>query len=301
MLTAEELIDTVIATVDGKPITLSEAQARVTPKKFSLTDFQNTEEGKKVLDAILIERVISLEAESRGIQATAQDVESYINQVASQNKMNSEQFVKAVNAQGKTTEQYKKEVETEILKTKLLSSEARKSVSITDEEVMEFIKRQQSGNHKVDGKISLLRMGFDTTKEGGAAEAEVRTKAALERLKSGDSFEEIAEELSDTKGEEISLGIFAESDLSDEVRSATSSLKEGEYSIPLQNDSSIQIFYVKSREDSEAQASEDEEMSASEMEKNAAREILKDRKTREKMSSFVLSDLLKKHSVDKKI
>lgn len=302
-LFAEELIDTVVASVDGKPITLSEIQARVAPKKFSLSDFQNTEEGKKILDAILIEKVIALEAESRGLQASSQDVENYIAQVASQNGMNSDQFVSAVNAQGKSYEQYKKEIQTEILKTKLLSSEAKKSVSITDEEVIDFIKRQSSSNtSQTNSKITLLRMVFDKNTSGAEA-AEARVKEALEKLKDDEEFEDVAEEISESKEEDLLLGTFAESELSEDVRAAVSSLNEGEYSIPLENESSIQVFYVKKKVSAE-DADEDsngEETPISEMEKNAAREVLKDRKTKEKMASFVLGDLLKKHSVDKKI
>jgi peptidyl-prolyl cis-trans isomerase SurA len=292
------VIDAVVATVDDKPITLSELSARLAPpRKLSLTEAARDAEALKALDALIFEKLIEEEAVTKRITTTDSDIEDYLNEVASRNGLSRKDFEKALAAEGRTLEAYKQQVRLDILRTRLASAMTRGGVSISDKEVDEYIESHpellQSGETVKLRQIVVSSSGRDSTA------LEARSAEILKALDDGEKFADVASRFSE--GPHASdgglIGIVAAKDLSEDISSAISSLDPGEWSSPVESEAGIQIFFVEQRFD----GSEEGENSASDAVREEVRQSLQQQKSQEKLSSFFSNELYKNHAVDKKL
>jgi peptidyl-prolyl cis-trans isomerase SurA len=295
---AEVVIDAVVATVDDKPITLSELSGRlVPPRKLSLAEASKDEEALKALDALIFEKLIEEEAVAKRITTSESDIEDYLNEVASRNGLSRKDFEKALLAEGRTLAAYKQQVRLDILRTRLASSMTRGGVSISDKEVEEYIESHpelaQSGETVKIRQILISSFGRDATA------LKARTAEIVQALDDGEKFADVATRFSE--GPHASdgglIGVVAAKDLSGDISSAVSSLDPGEWSSPLESEAGIQIFYVEQR----FGGSEEGEDVASDAVREEVRQSLQQQKSQEKLSSFFSNELYKNHSVDKKL
>ena len=95
----EILIDTVLASVAGTPITLRELEAQYSllypsAKRTvaSAEQVAQSPELKKLLEMLINQKLIEAEAEKRKIKVSVNDVERYIDQVARQNNLSRSDF-----------------------------------------------------------------------------------------------------------------------------------------------------------------------------------------------------------------
>lgn len=294
-LFAEMVLDTVIASVDDKPITLSDLTTRLGGKKVSINSLREDQEARAALDTMILDKIVTLEAESKGMQASPPEIEAYIDQVASQNKMTRDEFESALRKGGKTLESYKLEVATEVLKGKLISNELRRSIVITDEEAKSIIRKAKSPSADSSKKITLRSILVSTGNLSSEAFQEriQKVKDAIE----DDGFEDAAEEFSDdesTKDKGGFIGEFSETDLEPVVFQAIAHLEEGKVSEPVTSSLGTRFFYVESRSESPTEENYSNEDLAQ------AKEFLRQRKMQEKMASYITNDLVEKHTIERK-
>ncbi len=294
----EVVIDAVVATVDDKPITLSELGARlVPPRKLSLAEVGKNEEALKALDALIFEKLIEEEAVAKRISTTEADIEEYLNEVASRNGLSRKDFEKALIAEGRTLAGYKQQVRLDILRTRLASAMTRGGVSISDKEVDEYLESHpellQSGETVKLRQVLVSSFGRDSTA------LKARSEEILQALEDGEKFADVATRLSE--GPHASdgglIGVVAAKDLSGDISAAISSLDPGEWSAPLESEAGIQIFFVEQR----FGGSEEGEDGASQAVRDEVRQSLQKQKSQEKLSSFFSNELYKNHAVDKKL
>jgi peptidyl-prolyl cis-trans isomerase SurA len=294
----EVIVDAVVATVDDKPITLSELRGRlVPPRQLSLTEAGKDQDALKALDALIFERLIEEEATAKRISATDSDIEEYLNEVAKRNGLSRSEFEKALLADGRTLSAYKQQVRLDILRTRLASSMTRGGVSISDAEVDEYIRNhseiiQSEGTVKLR-QIVISSFGRDPTT------LRARTSEIFQALEGGEKFADLATRFSE--GPQASdgglIGVVAEKDLSEDISSAIASLNTGEWSAPLETEAGVQIFFIEQR----FKGSEEGETDDSDALRNEVRQSLQQQKSQEKLSSFFSGELYKNHAVDKKL
>jgi peptidyl-prolyl cis-trans isomerase SurA len=294
----EIVVDAVVATVDDKPITLSELSARlVPPKKLSMSEARGNQEVLKTLDALIFEKLIEEEATSKRISANDSDIEEYLNEVAKRNGLSGNDFEKALASEGRSLAAYKQQVRLDILRTRLASSMTRGGVSISDAEVDEYISNNpemlQAGETVKLRQIVISSFGRDEKA------LQSRTAEALAALEGGEKFADVASRFSE--GPHASdgglIGVVAEKDLSADITSAISSVDEGEWTSPLASESGVQIFFVEQR----FEGSEGSEEGGNDVIRNEVRQSLQQQKSQEKLSSFFSTELYKNHAVDKKL
>ncbi len=145
------VIDFIVASVNGKPITLSEVAARAnTPTPKTPTDASNDPAIQSALQQVILEYLLRAEARERRLSASPEEVERYVDRVAQQNQLSREEFAKALAAEGKNIERYKSQVEMDILRTKLASNLIRDGISISDKEVDEYLTQNGEESAKIE-------------------------------------------------------------------------------------------------------------------------------------------------------
>lgn len=296
---SEIVLDAVVASVDEKPITLSDLGKRLTPpRKISLQDLRNDAEAQKALDALTFERVLEAEATTKRLSVVDAEVEEYINEVASRNSLSRGEFEAVLAKEGKSVEWYKRQIRTDILRTKLASTIVRGGISVSDGEIDEYLSNHPS--FKSEGASVKLRV-ISISPEGRSPEdMAARVKTVQETLDSGTPFAEVATKMSDASNSSDGglLGVVAEKDLSSDIFDAIMSLEPGKHSAPVVTDTSTQIFLVEQRFGS--QDGEHDEDETKEAMREEARAAIQKQKSEQKLAAYFSTELFKAHSVDKK-
>jgi len=297
---AEILIDAVIASVDEKPITLNEVRERLsTPRKITLSELATDHEAQEALDAIIAERVLEAEASTKRVSVDDAEIEDYINEVAARNSLSRPDFEAVLKREGKSINWYKRQVKSEITKTKLASSIAKGGISVSDQEIDDYL----SASTSLTSDEASLKLRVITVSKAGRTQDDLdaRVKSIRAALELGRSFESVAKDFSDDPNKEEGglLGTVAEKDLSSHILDAVTSVEAGKYSKPVVTDTGTQIFFVEQRFAAKGDDEDDSE-ERQKARREEARKVIQDRKTKEKLSSYFGLEIQKNHTVDKK-
>ena len=306
----ERIIDSVIATVDDKPITLFELGNRLAPPhQITLEQLRGDESLKKTLDGLILEKLLIVEAERKNIKIGDDDIARYIDEVRQKNNLNEEQFQAALKTEGQTMERYRERIKTEILKSRVASSSIKNATAVTDDQVRAYIKQKLEGESiNSNGPKVHLRQILISGKLHPAEDARRLSETIKARLKDGEDFETLAKEFSEGPEKENGgdLGNLPTQDLSSDVVDALSTMKAGEVSYLITSPLGFQLFQLVERIDSsDATDSDNEEITkkideVSPEVKAEIKQKLEADKMEHKMQSFIDVELPKLHTVEKK-
>ena len=290
----EILIDAVVASVDGNPITLSQLGKRLSPPRaLSLKEASIDPDARLALDGLIQEQVIREEAALQRVAVSPAEVEDYLREVGLRNQLTLEELEKVIVDEGRTLNDYKRTVEIEILKTKLVSRFARSGAGVTEQEARDYIEENKHLSES-GSKMKLSQIVVYSGEDTEAAKEKISKVEEL--LKNGESFRAVASQLSD--GPEASeggaLGVIAEKDLNPLIFDAVFTLEEGERSEVVESAAGFHIFRVEERF-----VDQDEE--ASERLLDEVKQMLGKRKIELRVNSYLSTELLKNHHIDKKI
>lgn len=279
----EIFLDSVVASVNGRPITLSDIETRLRPKrKLSFSKFSDDSQAKIVLEQNIAELLLEEEAKERNVSVDENDVDSYVNEVAAQNNMSIPEFKKALAAEKIPYDDYRRKVQTDILKSKLASVLFREGAGVTEDEIDNFIKENPNMTAASD-RITLRQIFL---------ESETEADKVLAEIKAGKDFENAAKEFSkspDSKDGGL-LGSVSLADLSPSIQDAIILLKAGEISKPVKSSRGVHLFQVVEKSNGSTDGLRDQ-----------IRARLEKQKMEEKIGNYFANELLKKHSVDKKV
>lgn len=290
-------IDTIIASVDGKPITLSDLSKKV-GRKLTIQDAQNDTVARTSLDELIHERLIKLEAESKNMAVAAEDIDSYIDEVAKRNAMDRGQFETALKESGKTLAEYKEQIQLEILRSRLTAAYIRSAGAVTDNDIKEYAKSSGILKKPTGTKIKLRQIFISAELHPGD-NADSRLALTLTKLDDDEAFEDVAKELSDSLDAKDGglIGEVAFEDLDRQIFEAVSALESGETSKPVKSPDGVRLFHVEER--IEQKQEEVQELDAEA--KEQIRKTLEQEKLQSKIAAYINEELYKIHAVDKKI
>ena len=295
-LLAEGLsVNGIVATVNGEPITLNDLNERLgLPHKLSMQEAATSSEAKEALDQMIQERLISEEAKLRRVVVTDEEVEAYLDELATRNGLSREAFEQVYKEQKKQDiSVFKKEIETQILKSKLAGDLIRGSSAVTDTEIENYIKDHPEYKHETS-KIKLAQI---LLKGNDLTVVKLARKIHAQLVEDPDLFEELAEKYSQSPEAENGgvLGELNEKDLDPTIFDAIFSLHEGDISSIILSPDSCRIFKVIERYTESA----DEEITKKT--RDEVEQILKQEKLELRLRDYFNIDLFTNHFVDRKI
>ena len=299
----EIIIDSVIASIDGTPITLREFEDKLVPKRhISLSDFSKDPELGKILDAMIMERLIEAEAAAKKLKVTPDDIDRYVSQVAAQNHMTKSEFEVALRQQNKSQEDFEKQARLEILRSRLMGQIAQSAPAVTDEELNESVggdkEEEESQSSEADQTVRFKLREIVLLKiADNEEEVQGRAERVAERLEAGDDFSALAKQVSQgaTAMQGGELGEVAEEDLSESVRDQVSDLEPGHYTEAIEMPDGIRFFFLDKRYE------EGETSDAGNDNKEQLRKELESRKLETKFQEYFTVELPKLHKVERKV
>lgn len=238
-----EVINKIVATVDGAPITMREVDEY--GKRNS--GGQALPERGVILDAVINDKLIEREATQKGIEIHDDDVDRYITTIKERNRIDDEKLGQALKAQGLTLEQYRAQVRKEIQRQQLINREIRGKVNVTPEEIDRYYKAHLDEygappGYQV-GQILIAVPKDPSNTDLGAAKA--KADEVYKKLKGGEDFADAAKQYSDDAGSAADggiLGWFKKGELVDSLEKEVLKLDKGQISKPVRGPQGFHIM-----------------------------------------------------------
>jgi peptidyl-prolyl cis-trans isomerase SurA len=247
-----DVVERVVATVNNEAIYLSDLRKRAVPFLPRIAEAATETERmgrlkelyEELLTFLIDEKLIRQIARQSGIRVTDADIDMAIENLRVQNNMTEEQFSQALEQQGFSETEYRRELRQQLVRLKVMNERVRSRVNITEEEVRaRYEERARESGSDIRFQVSHLLVPVE---DGASATevADVRQKAdEIRSSMTADNFDERAGELGGGP-----LGWIAPQDLPAELRQALGRLRPGEISTPIRGGTGFHIFFVKDRQ-----------------------------------------------------
>ena len=271
------IVDRVVAVVNDNVITLSELEKKAEPlfHEYITPDMSQDEitERKRqimaqVLPQLIDDVLVQEEIEKNGLSASDQELEQAIQSICAQNGITREEFAEKLKTQNYTIDEYKQQIKRQIERSRLIQSEVKSKIVVTDDEIMNYYANSMGGSSYGGPyyELSMINIAPEYPEDPASkAEAEAKAVEAYKKLKDGTPFEEVAAEYSTlASGEEGGkLGKFSADEMDPFIRDIILKLQPGEFSKVIDMPTGYQIFRldgISSTQDIEVPEADREEI-----------------------------------------
>ncbi len=247
-----DVIERVVATVNNEAIFLSDLRARAVPflpkVAEASTDTERAARLKELYDELLNflidEQLVRQLAADSGIRVTNADVDGAIENLRMQNNMTEEQFQEALDGQGFTMAQYRKDLKRQLIRLKVVNERVRSRVNVTEEEVRaRYEERARGEGNDIRFHVSYLVVPVGEGASAIQVAAKRQEAVQLRATLTPDNFEAQALELGGGD-----LGWLTTGDLPGELEQAILPLSAGEISEPVRGSKGFNIFFLEERQ-----------------------------------------------------
>jgi parvulin-like peptidyl-prolyl isomerase len=301
-LVSAAVIEKLIAVIDGEPYTLTNIKVFAMTKgkiEFPTGDLNRINDADRdVLEQFVTETLLETEIREAGIKVGDAEVDEYIEQIKTRNKLRDDDLRTALSREGQTLASYRASVKRELEKNEMINRQVRAKVNISNEDAERYYKLNMK-NYSSGERAQLRHILFPVPEK--ASEEETRSifsKAGgiYERLKAGEDFAKLAIEYSEGAGHADggNIGWMQRGTLVKEIEEvAFDKLSVGQVSEPFRSSMGVHIVKLEARDPGKVLPF------ATVAPK--IKEELYAKALDERFGKWVKSDLRKKHHVDVKI
>jgi len=293
---ADQLVDRVVATVDGDPITMQDLKkyAATTGTSMPTDDSPESQEiQKKALAEVISQKLVDHEVST--VEVDDDQVDRFIASFEAGNHITDTQLRDQLAQHGISYDAYRKRARQEVQKMTIIEREVHDKVVVTRGEIETYYKSHLSAFTVSEERFKLAQIlvAVDPTTTPPALVQAARAKAEGLRKKAakGDDFGALAAQFSDddSKSQGGELGYFKPDEINDKILAAVSKLKAGEISEVVHTDHGFHV--IKVEEHQEAGVKPLSEVS------EGIRAKLSQQQMETQFKSWVSKELIKNHSV----
>ncbi|MDD8021336.1 MAG: peptidyl-prolyl cis-trans isomerase [Acidobacteriota bacterium] len=236
-LVSGEVVEEIVAIVNGDVITLSDykeqfdSMVQILRQQLSgETYFREYERLKtSLLDMMIVDLLLLQKAKEQGLNVKEQ-VKATIAQVKTQNNFESDvDLIRAMNSQGLDYDKWVKQLEENMLRQAVIYTEIDRTIALDDAEIVKYYKEHQS-ELVIPPEFRIKAIYLSITSLTASALEAKRTEIS-DKLKSGQSFEDLVQEYSEgPKDNGGDLGFFKKGELDKVIEQGVEKLKPGEIS-----------------------------------------------------------------------
>jgi peptidyl-prolyl cis-trans isomerase SurA len=247
-----EVVERILAVVNDDVITKSEVDqmAKAMQSQPGMQMVSGKELEKKLLDAMITQKLALVEAKRRGITVADKEVQAAFDDFKKRNNIEDDAtLAKALAREGMTVKGLKKQIHDQMLTERLMSIVAAGKAVVTDKQVHDFYDKEFPKATGGQVHLKILNMPYPP----GATDAqkeEVKKKAEmiLQENRKGASWEQLRDKYSVMLQD---MGFIKESDLDPELVQFLGKVKVGE-TAPIQTLKGFQLVQVVERKDSKS-------------------------------------------------
>jgi peptidyl-prolyl cis-trans isomerase SurA len=254
------IADRIVAVVNEDIILETELDQWAVPQMRGPVDL-STAEGKKTydevrhkaLDQLIDQKLIEQQATELKLGVSPEEIQRGIDEIKTQYKLDDAGFVEALKQQGFTLESYRKNMRSQILQLKVISTAVRSRVSVSDDEVKAFY-RSNARQMATEGKAHLRQILVAVPSDATAAQVEEKRQMAakvVELARAGKSFAELAKSYSDdslTKEQGGDLGWVGNNVLVDALAQAVAGMDPGDVRGPIRTERGWHVVQLVERQ-----------------------------------------------------
>jgi peptidyl-prolyl cis-trans isomerase SurA len=247
-----EIIERVVAIVNGEPLLLSELRTRAAP--FLPRLMQNPSEVQRIamtkqlygelLTQLIDERLLEQESRKLSISVGSSDIDRAVENVQRQSGLEGAAFWEAVKGQGFTPEQYKADVRRQLVRLKVVNQKVRSRINITEDDVKrkydEYIRKAR---RSAQFNVANVFLPADPSSATRTAEVKAEAEALMKKLTVA-NFDNAMKEHGGGD-----LGWVSQSDLPEALAEALLSMEPGQISQPVRGPQGIHIFLLRERKE----------------------------------------------------
>jgi parvulin-like peptidyl-prolyl isomerase len=205
-----EIIDRIVAIVNGDSITLSELNNAFEPYRKKIDDSYTGPDKEKIIESnrmamlkkMIDNILIGQEAKKSGIAISDNEVTEMINDMLSRRRIKVEDLQSELAKENSTMETYRKEVKEHLLRMRLLRREVRSRITVSEEEIGDYyLKNREAYEGKEAVRIKQILILYpNNPDEKIKANLWKQIDAIHKRLLSGEPFEQLAMQYSQGPG-----------------------------------------------------------------------------------------------------
>jgi len=258
MVSAQEVVEAIVAVVNGDYISLSEylekhdtiyqiMRSQLQGEEFS-TQYEQIK--KNLMDTMITELLLLQEAKREGYDVT-QEVQQQIESFREQNGFGSnEELSRALNEQGMTFEDWRQDLEDNLLRQYVLFNQVGRSIVIDDSELVGYYNQNREQFRQPEEYT--LKAIYISTESRTGEEVEARKKEIDGKIAAGEDLSELAAEYGEgpEKDAQGDLGSFKKGDLAPSLEEAVVGLEVGDYSPWIQMPAGWYLLHLEEKKES---------------------------------------------------
>jgi peptidyl-prolyl cis-trans isomerase SurA len=258
---APVLVDGVAAQVGDEVILTSEVEEQVAILRLraNLPDTSVARAREEILQSLIDEKIVLLEARARGLTVSDEEVEQAVKQhvdTIKQQVGGDAAFQSELAREGLTESEllarYRDDARREILTSRLMQREVYSKIEIPEAELQSYYEEHKTELPKKPGQVELAHVFIGLrAKESAVQMAQAKLDRIQTRLEAGEPFGTVAREESDDRASAASdgaLGWFAPGELDPGLAQAVAKLAPGEVSDPFQVPGGVEIIRLAERD-----------------------------------------------------
>jgi peptidyl-prolyl cis-trans isomerase SurA len=291
-----EVVNRIVASVDGDPITLYELN-QYEDKQRALMPSVRIPSQNDALEALITEKLLAKEIAAKGIHVRDEDIDRYVDHIKESNHLTDDQLKEALKQQGVDYAKYRDQIRQEIEKVQLLNREIRGKVNISPEDVQRYYeahKKDYERPARVKVRQIMLRLDPNAPSEIAQVVTQ-RIEGLRAQILKGEDFAKVAKQYSEdpAAADGGDLGEVEPSKMLPEFEAVLTKMKEGEVSEPVRTNMGVHLLKLEKRIAVGYQA---ESELAAEIKEKLYSEALDERYKR-----WLLEDIQKHHYVETKL
>jgi peptidyl-prolyl cis-trans isomerase SurA len=255
------LLEGIAAQVGDEIILESEVyeQLAMVRMQFDIPDSNLAAAREEIMTRLIDEKIIVQEARAQGITVSSGEVEQAVEQYIGRIRENiggDEALQRELASQDMTYDdllnRYREGARQEMLYARLVQREIYANIEVTDEEVEAYYKEHRDELPKKNEQIRLAHIFFGIRpSDDEISAAQDRLNEVRRRLNEGESFADIAKQLSDDPGSREfggDLGWFERGQLDASFEQVAFDLEVGEVSEPFQTANGVELVTVTDKD-----------------------------------------------------
>ncbi len=259
LFSSAEVIDRIVAEVNGDIITLSELNEHGKPfyqnimanAPANIVEDEIQKARTEILDRLIEEKLIEQESEKFGISILESEVDTAIASIIADNKISAEQFSQELQRMGTDEKSYRANIKNQILKSRMINIEVRSKLVITNERIQEYYDTYYQNQSAAPEGYHIMQIGFAWgEKYNSKSQEEARATAEMvkNRISQGEEFSALAKQYSDLPSAEDGgdIGTFNKAEMAQYMLDAIKDVRPGGTSSIIETPTGFQILRLVS-------------------------------------------------------
>ncbi|GBE39718.1 MAG TPA: hypothetical protein ENG75_00155 [Nitrospirae bacterium] len=252
---AAVLLDRVVAVVNDDVITWSELRKNIElDAGEQLKGLEGEAREKKIseLEKVFLEGLIDLklqlqQARMNGFDVRDSELDSAVADIKRKYNLTDNDLAKTLEKEGLTMEEYRTQMQEQILLAKIVNYEIRDKILVKDKEIQEYYSANEK-EYGTEKKVRIRQLLFAANRDdaGQKTETEAMAEEAIKRIDKGEDFAKVTDMfVEENKASGGDLGYVSFGGLLKEIQDAIAPLQEGEVSRPFWSSAGLHIVKLE--------------------------------------------------------